>query len=180
MAEGTINVNTQYGTQINDCNDAIVPGISYWVNDSASNKPTGGWWQINCLNSQNSDYKTQIASTLNPSIYKPTFYMRTSKVDNNNVKSWEPWQLIYTLKFIYTGDDLNNYYGINRSGFYYVSASQGSVSNCPIGWCGLLVIMTEDGGGVQLVFAENGLYIRNRSGIPLAWTAWKKVTLTSA
>ena len=84
---------------------------------------------------------------------------------------------VNNYRTIYSGDDLNNYYGVDKGGFYYVGASAANISNCPYGFCCLLVFSLENNASFQMLFGRE-LYVRAYTGTNLTWSAWQKATLT--
>lgn len=78
---------------------------------------------------------------------------------------------------IRSGADLDNYYGERYAGLYYISASASDVSNCPVGYSGLLVIGSGS-IGFQLLWGKNSCYFRGRTGGTPTWGTWKAVTFT--
>ena len=87
MAQRTLNTHEGINTTlISDCNDAIIPGITYYANDNTINKPTSGWFHVNCINRLN-NYLTQIAIAMNISSNSP-MWIRT----NNSNHNWSSWQ----------------------------------------------------------------------------------------
>lgn len=77
-------------------------------------------------------------------------------------------------KNLQTGDDLNSLYGVSAVGFYHISES---VANSPVNWAHLIVLPGT--GTYQVIFKENVWYGRAYTGYPLAWTAWRKITLSA-
>jgi len=84
-------------------------------------------------------------------------------------------------------DDLDNYYGAGKEGFYYLNSSiynsqtNVGIKNTPLGWCCMLVFSLPSGVAYQMLFS-NQLYIRSRTGSgdegALQWNSWQKATLT--
>lgn len=74
---------------------------------------------------------------------------------------------------IRSGDDMNNYAGLNKTGFYEI---QSGVANAPTTWVWCIIIGGT--GTLQLVFSASRIYVRAYTGNPLAWTTWKGVNLT--
>ena len=71
-----------------------------------------------------------------------------------------------------SGDNLNNLTGNDKAGFYQITTG---VTNAPASWSWLLVL--SGAGTAQIVFDSTKIYSRVLTGSPLAWTAWKSVTL---
>ena len=82
------------------------------------------------------------------------------------------------IKAILTSGDLNDYYGIHKSGVYYLNASASSFSNCPQGYSTLLVSSGTSGGAQQMIVHRSGVWYRDRSGSPVTWSHWFKITGT--
>ena len=77
---------------------------------------------------------------------------------------------------IKTGDNLNDY---TTSGLYIINAAAGNVENCPAGYSALIVTKVPNVSTVhQLCYNNNFIYTRAYTGNPLAWSAWKSVTLS--
>jgi hypothetical protein len=72
------------------------------------------------------------------------------------------------------GADLNDYKGIYNSGLYEIT---NGVANTPQAWTWLIVIGGT--GTAQIVVGQNVIYVRCYTGTPLAWTVWRKITLTT-
>ena len=81
----------------------------------------------------------------------------------------------YSGKLLTSSDNLNNYYGSDKTGLY-VTAS--GVQNAALDWAGLLV--SGSTGSHQMQFNSTGLHIRSYTGSPLAWTSWAKVPFVTA
>lgn len=65
-------------------------------------------------------------------------------------------------------DDLNNIYGVDKQGLYYLA---GGVANSPADWSWMLVC--GGNGTCQIVFTESGvIYTRAYTGSPLSWRPW--------
>lgn len=77
------------------------------------------------------------------------------------------------IKAILTSGDLNDYYGIHKSGAYYLNGSTSAFSNCPQGYSTLLVYSGTSGGGQQMIVHRSGIWYRDRSGNPASWSIWK-------
>lgn len=75
------------------------------------------------------------------------------------------------IKATLTSGDLDDYYGIHKSGTYYLGATQTDFTNAPTGWAGMIVCSV---GGVsfQIVWNGTGIYYRARSGNPASWGDW--------
>lgn len=82
------------------------------------------------------------------------------------------------IKAILTSGDLNDYYGIHKSGAYYLNGSASAFSNCPQGYSTLLVYSGTSGGGQQMIVHRSGIWYRDRSGSPVTWSHWFKLTGT--
>lgn len=74
---------------------------------------------------------------------------------------------------IYSGDDMNNYTGTDKTGFYEI---RNNVGHTPQDWTWCIVI--GGSGTLQLAFSQNKIFIRAYTGTPLTWTAWRSITLT--
>ena len=73
-------------------------------------------------------------------------------------------------------DNLDDYIGFEYNGVWYLGATP---INSPVNYAPLLVIATYSDSGVQVIFRPNlGVYMRQRSGSPRAWSSWFKVTST--
>ena len=71
-----------------------------------------------------------------------------------------------------SGADLDDYYNIDSSGFYYIGTG---VTNCPYDYSGLIVV-GRNGAGYQLLIPPTGVMLaRARTGNPAVWSTWKKV-----
>lgn len=79
------------------------------------------------------------------------------------------------IKATLTSGDLNDYYGIHKSGIYYLGATQSAFSNAPTGWAALIVCSV---GAVafQVVWNNDGLFYRARTGNPASWSVWKNAS----
>ena len=77
-----------------------------------------------------------------------------------------------------TSGDLNDYYGVHKAGAYYLAASASAFSNCPQGYSILIVLSSNYGFGGQLLYNRSGIWYRDRSGSPLNWSHWFKITGT--
>ena len=78
--------------------------------------------------------------------------------------------------YLRSGDDLNDLYNSSDSGTYYISTG---VANSPIEWGVMLVIVNPNansGAAFQLIWKPTEMYFRGRTGSPLTWRAWQKVT----
>lgn len=82
------------------------------------------------------------------------------------------------IKAVLTNGDLNDYYGIHKSGVYYLNGSASSFSNCPQGYSTLLVFSGTSGGAQQMIVHRSGIWYRDRSGSPVTWSHWFKLTGT--
>lgn len=91
-------------------------------------------------------------------------YVRTAK---------QNLQIVGTIA---TGDDLNNYGDPENAGFYRI---RNGVTNSPVSWAGMIVItgMYASDGITQIIFQGNKMYFREKTGNPIAWTAWRTFTL---
>ena len=70
-----------------------------------------------------------------------------------------------------TTDDLNSLNQPNQSGMYYI---QSSAVNAPTVWASLEVIARPSGGCTQIVTSTNGIWVRQYTGSPLAWSIWRQ------
>lgn len=77
---------------------------------------------------------------------------------------------------ITSGDDLDNYWGPRNAGLWVVNATASDVSNCPLSYCGLIVIALGQSGANQLAFSSSGIFKRSKVGATPTWTEWKSVT----
>ena len=75
--------------------------------------------------------------------------------------------------FLGSSYDLNDLRGPGATGFYEIGQN---LPNSPASWCWFMVIGGT--GTIQIAFAPNKIYIRAYTGNPLAWTAWKSITLS--
>ena len=76
-----------------------------------------------------------------------------------------------------SSDDLNNLNKKERTGVYQITSG---VSNAPANWSILFNVCVSDNGyTAQMVFTHLGIWARLYSGNPLAWEAWRHVTLTT-
>ena len=82
------------------------------------------------------------------------------------------------IKATLTSGNLNDYYGIHKSGVYYLNASASSFSNCPQGYSTLFVYSGTSGGTQQMIVHRTGVWYRGQSGTPLKWSHWFKLTGT--
>lgn len=80
------------------------------------------------------------------------------------------------IKATLTSGNLDDYYGTHKSGIYYLGAAQSAFTNAPAGWAALIVCSV---GAVsfQLVYRYNGIWVRDRSGSPATWQAWRKANI---
>lgn len=67
-------------------------------------------------------------------------------------------------------NDLNRSY---HSGFYEIG--QG-VPNSPINEWGLLLVIAHV-GAIQVIFKDEYIYMRMRTGTPVTWTSWRRIML---
>ena len=75
--------------------------------------------------------------------------------------------------FLGSSYDLNDLRGSGATGFYEIGQN---LPNSPASWCWMMVIGGI--GTIQIAFAPTKIYIRAYTGNPLAWTAWKSITLS--
>lgn len=78
---------------------------------------------------------------------------------------------LFICHTIVSGEDLDNYNEPQHTGFYRI---RNNVTNSPASWCGMLVIAGSyaSDGITQIVFAGTTIYVRSRTGNPLAWGQW--------
>lgn len=80
---------------------------------------------------------------------------------------------------IQSGDDLNNYYGISKAGFYYITTGMANISNCPAGYSMLLVISAFNNETGQLLFNNDVIFFRRSNGGSSSWGNWHQISLSS-
>lgn len=78
------------------------------------------------------------------------------------------------LKNVPSGDDLDDYRGEERQGFYYISTG---VVNSPTNRAALMV-MSKGSFTLQFIIRGFHIYWRDYSGNPLAWGKWRKAENT--
>lgn len=100
-------------------------------------------------------------------------WRRSGQSGSGTTVTWGAWfaSLNSSDKRLGSGTDLDNY---KTTGFYGITSG---AANAPQSWTWLMVIGAA-GGVVQVVFAQNKIMIRAYTGYPLAWTAWKSVSLS--
>lgn len=78
---------------------------------------------------------------------------------------------LFICHTIYSGEDLDDYNEPQHAGFYRI---RDNVTNSPANWCGMLVLAGSyaSDGITQIVFSGTKIFLRNRSGNPLAWSEW--------
>lgn len=76
------------------------------------------------------------------------------------------------IKAILTSGDLNDYYGVHKSGVYHLNASGSAFQNCPAGWSVLLCYSGTSGFSGQMIYHSGAIYCRERSGNPVSWGHW--------
>lgn len=79
------------------------------------------------------------------------------------------------IKAVLTSGDLNDYYGVHKSGVYHLNATASAFSNCPQGYSVLFVYSGNLGFGAQMIYSRSGIWYRDRSGSPVNWSDWFKV-----
>lgn len=100
-------------------------------------------------------------------------WRRSGQSGSGTTVTWGDWcaSLNSRDRRLGSGTDLDNY---KTTGFYGITSG---AANAPQNWTWLMVIGAA-GGVVQVVFAQAKIMIRAYTGYPLAWTAWKSVSLS--
>lgn len=82
------------------------------------------------------------------------------------------------IKAALSSGDLNDYYGVHKSGVYHLNAGGSAFSNCPAGYSILLCYSGNSGFSGQMIFHGSTIYCRERSGSPVEWGHWYRFTGT--
>lgn len=80
-----------------------------------------------------------------------------------------------TGMYINGNDDLDNYNTGSHTGLYSIGGT--APAHCPSTWCQLMVIARPTSGVLQMLFHENWIKVRRRTGSPLTWTEWQTVLI---
>ena len=81
---------------------------------------------------------------------------------------------IHGIKGVLTSGDLNDFYGDDYAGMYYLGATYSAFSNCPTGYA-MFLVCTYYGASFQVVIKRSGIYYRDRSGSPASWSPWYRI-----
>ena len=80
--------------------------------------------------------------------------------------------------------NLDDYRTKQQSGWWYIATSNTAITNCPAGasYSHLCVVTTSNGVDTdavnQVIVNLNGIWYRTRSGSPIRWSHWFKLTGT--
>ncbi len=148
---------------------------SYSTVVTLSNCPTYGESFVMVVRNITSDYTDTASRTwmyLMREIYTlgGNRYVQYCQTGGNPVTwSFGVWKRIVTNgEVLGSGRNLNDY-DYSRAGIYEL---QTGMSNAPLTW-GCLVVGGHTGSH-QLAFNSNGIFVRSKTGSPLAWTGWKQ------
>ncbi len=77
--------------------------------------------------------------------------------------------------------DMNSYNTRSYNGYYYIATTTPPNAPASSGWSIVLVLFAYNDFGIQVIIkpAYNTFLLRERSGSPAQWSAWKKVTMVN-
>ena len=84
---------------------------------------------------------------------------------------------ILTSPVFKSDGNLNDLYQTGHSGIYFLNGDKSKFQNSPTGWC-ILIVLAFGEVAFQLIFKREEIYVRDRTGNPLAWGSWSKATMT--
>ena len=148
---------------------------SYSTVVTLSNCPTGGEGFVMNVRNITSDYTDTVSRTWMYLVREIVTlggnrYVQYCQTGGSPVTwSFGVWKRIVTNgEVLGSGKNLNDY-DYSRAGIYEL---QSGMSNSPLTW-GCLVVGGHLGSH-QLAFNSNGIFVRSKTGSPLAWTGWKQ------
>lgn len=140
-----------------NCPAAHAGTLRVWQGTGSSSNPGESWYYV--VQEYNDFYGDS--------------WRRSGQSGSGTAVTWEAWcaSLNSRDRRLGSGTDLDDY---KTTGFYGITSG---AANAPQNWTWLMVIGAA-GGVVQVVFAQAKIMVRAYTGYPLAWTAWKSVSLS--
>lgn len=149
--------NNSIAASLANCPSAYAGTLRVWNANGGASNPGESWYYV--VQEYNDFYGDS--------------WRRSGQSGSGTSVTWGDWfkSLNSSDKRLGSGTDLDDY---KTTGFYGITSG---ALNSPQNWTWLMVIGAA-GGVVQVVFAQNKIMIRAYTGYPLAWTAWKSVSLS--